>query len=146
MSELLDFTMEMNADGIGKQLEDELFAIVDGELRRMADGHNDLTGAAATLREQAKGQEGTILYEGTVVAYVRPANVAASAKSESPHVAITDALAGVTRQIREKRDQMQRKWEQPGNDPVTQEIIEVAAAEQYDMDQLPSEDPPDAQL
>ncbi len=125
----LDFTLEMNAEGVGNVVEDGLFTLVDAELRRLAEGHRDLTGAAATLREQAKGTDGTILFEATVVAYVRPANVAASAKAESPQVAMSEALAGVVRQIRAQRDKLQKSWERPGNDPVTQEMLEIAAAE-----------------
>jgi hypothetical protein len=39
------------------------------------------------------------------------------------------ALSAIERQVRQRRDKLQKTWEQPGNDPVTQEVMEVMLAE-----------------
>lgn len=123
----LDFTIEFNSDLEEESFEAELMAEADSRLRELARGHDDVTGAAVTVRQQA-AQE-TPIYEASVVAYVRPENVAGKEKDESPRMALRHALDAVERQIREKRERLRERWEGPGNDPVTQEVAEIVAAE-----------------
>lgn len=123
----LDFTLEFNSDLEDDLFEAELMEEADSRLRTLAQGHNDVTGAAVTLRQQA-AQE-TPIYEATVVAYVRPKNMAGKEKDESPRMALRHALDAVERQVREKRERLGERWEEPGRDPVTQEVAEIVAAE-----------------
>ena len=123
----LDFTIEFNSDINDAVFEARLMEEAENRLRELAEGHDDVTGAAVTIREQASGQ--TPIYEATVVAYVRPENVAGKEKDESPHNALLEALDAVERQVRDKRARLGRRWEQPENDPITQEVVEIVAAE-----------------
>ena len=124
----LDFTLEFNSDTIGEETEAELFVEADERLRQLAAGHSDIVGAAVTIRREGHG-ETPHQFEATVVVYCRPEPVAGSQKEDNPAAALKEALDAVERQIRERRARLKRRWEQPGNDPVTQELIEVTAAE-----------------
>ena len=124
----LDFTIEFYSDLADKTFEGALMGQAESHLRELAGEHNDLTGANVTIREQAAGQ--TPIYEATVVAYVRPENIAGKEKDESPQAALQAALDAVERQIRQKRERLRERWEQPENDPITQEVVEVVAAEE----------------
>ena len=59
----------------------------------------------------------------------RPDIITATQKEANPHLALHEALTAVTRQIRERREKLKKRWEQPGNLPVEQEITEVMTAE-----------------
>lgn len=122
----LDFTIDFNTDLDDDVFEARLMGEAESRLRDLSRGHDDVIGAAVTIREQAVAQ--TPIYEATVVAYVRPENIAGKEKDESPHKALSGALDAVERQIREKRARLGRQWEQPQNDPVTKEVVEIAAA------------------
>ncbi len=127
----LDFTIEFNSENLSERLENELFLEADRRLRQLAEDNNDLRGAAVTVRRPAKA-ETSFIYEVTVVVYARPSHIAASQKNADPILALKDSLNAVERQVREKRDKLQKRWERPGNDPVTQEVIDVLAAEETD--------------
>ncbi len=124
----LDFTLELNSEGLSQTEEGRLFAEADSKLRSIAKGHTDLTGAAVSLKQPAHKQ-GPPVFEATVVAYVRPSNIAATEKADSPAMALKGALDGVERQIRKKRERLKKHWERPGNDPINQELTELEAAE-----------------
>ncbi len=124
----LDFTIEFNSP-LMQEAEAELFDMADTRLRELTEGHQDLTGAAVNIREPAKGERG-YLYEATVVVYSRPEHVAATEKGEDPAITLKDALDGVERQIRQRREKLTKKWEEPGKGPVSQEVLEVIAAEE----------------
>jgi ribosome-associated translation inhibitor RaiA len=125
----LDFTIEFNSESLNEQVEAELFLESDARLRQLAEGHSDLRGAAVNVRRPAK-TETAFIYEVTVVVYARPSQIAASQKNADPLLALKDSLNAVERQVREKREMLQKRWERPGNDPVTQEIIDIAASEE----------------
>ncbi|MDX1614391.1 MAG: hypothetical protein R3300_08780, partial [Candidatus Promineifilaceae bacterium] len=99
----LDFTIEMNAEGIGPGLEADLFAIADARLRELAGDKNDMIGAAVNIRQPAAG-ETPPLHEVTVVAYTRPKHVAATEKQRNVIGALKGALDAVERQIKQKRE------------------------------------------
>lgn len=126
MNELneLDFTLELNTDDLAKKVEYDLFTEAETSLKKLAHGHSDMTGAAINVRQPAPGT-----YEVTVVVYSRPEHVAATQKEANPFLALNEALTAVSRQIRERREKLKKRWEQPGNLPVEQEITEVVAAE-----------------
>lgn len=124
----LDFTIELNAEGLSGRLEAQIFAEADGRLRELAGDHDDLTGAAINIRQPAK-TETSFLHEVTVVVYSRPEQIAATTKEADPVIALNDSLSAVERQVREKRDKLRDRWKRPGNDPVSAEILDVEAAE-----------------
>lgn len=124
----LDFTLELNSDNLSKETEYLLFTEAETELKKLAVDHTDMTGAAINIRQPASG-ETPPLHKVTVVVYGRPDHIAATQKKDSPERALRAALDVVERQIRERRAKLKRRWEQPGNLPVEQEIREVIAAE-----------------
>lgn len=128
----LDFTIEFNSEDLSEAVEEALFAEADRRLRKLAEGHTDLTGAAINVRQPAKGQT-AYLHEATVVVYCRPENIAATEKQENAMPALKGALSAVERQVREKRTRLKKHWERPGNHPVEQEVAELLAAEDPGM-------------
>ena len=124
----LDFTLELNSEGLSQTEEGRLFAEADSRLRSIAKGHSDITGAAVSMKQPAHKQ-GPPVFEATVVVYVRPSNIAATEKANNPVMALKGALDGVERQIRKKRERLKKHWERPGNGPINQEVTELEAAE-----------------
>lgn len=123
----LDFTLEFHTDLVNSPFEDNLHAEADSRLRELRGDHTDIIGATVTIRTEAAGE--TPLYEATVVAHVRPENIVAREQDRSPEIALGAALDAVERQIREKRERLGKPWEQPGNEPLDQEMMELTAAE-----------------
>ncbi len=134
MSEL-DFTLELNSEHLPKEIEYDLFTEAEERLQKLAAGHTDVVGAAINVRRPAHG-ETTPLHEATVVVYSRPDHVAATQKEADPQLALRKALAVVERQIRERRNKLKKRWEQPGTHPVEQEISEVIASEAEGLNNL----------
>lgn len=103
MSQLLDFTIEMNCDeAVGRPVEQALFSKADETLRSLAADHNDLRGAAITVRVPAHGATPS-LYEATIAVYARPDQIAATEKRDDPVAALNGALEAIARQVRAKR-------------------------------------------
>lgn len=126
---MLDFTLELNSETLDADEEMALFTEADSRLRALAKGHDDLVGAAVSIRQPAKNPETPFVYEVTVVAYTRPENTAATKKEEDPMTSLKEALSAIERQIRQTREKLRARWERPGNSPVEQEIAELVAAE-----------------
>ncbi len=124
----LDFTLELNSENLSKKTEYNLFTEAEICLKELANDHTDLIGAAINIRQPAHGQTPP-LYEVTIVVYGRPDHIAATEKESDLYQAFRGALKAVKRQIREKREKLKKRWEQPGNLPVEQEIVAVLAAE-----------------
>lgn len=124
----LDFTIEFNSPFV-QEAEADLFAMADTKLRQLTEGHRDMRGAAVNIREPAKGEKG-FLYEATVVVYSRPEQVAATEKGKDPSIALKGALDGVERQIRQRREKLSKRWEEPGKGGVDQEAMEILMAEE----------------
>jgi ribosome-associated translation inhibitor RaiA len=124
----LDFTLELNSEGLSQEEEGVLFAEADNRLRSLAEGHSDLIGAAVSMKQPAHKQ-GPPIFVATVAAYVRPSNIAATEKADNPMLALKGALDGVERQIRKKRTRLKKHWELPGNDPISRELEELDAAD-----------------
>lgn len=125
---LLDFTIEMNTTLENKDRENAMFGYVDERLHVLADGHDDLTGAAINIRQPASG-ETPPLHEATVVVYSRPENIAATEKADTPENAVRGALQAVERQVRDKRTRLRERSEKMANNPPSMEMIDVTAAE-----------------
>jgi ribosome-associated translation inhibitor RaiA len=127
--EELDFTIEFNSQGLNDQVEAAMFAEADSRLRELAGGHDDLTGAAINVRRPAK-TETSFIYEVTAVVYARPKHIAATEKEADPIIALKNSLNAVERQVRKKREKLRDRWEQPGNDPISQDVIDVLTGEE----------------
>lgn len=138
----LDFTIELNSQGLSDRVEADMFLEADTRLRELAGDHNDLTGGAINVRQPAQAPETPFIYEVTVVAYGRPEHMAATKKDGDPMIALKEALNAIERQVREKRDKLREHWKQPGNTPVEREIAEIIAAETAEP--LSDEDLPEA--
>jgi ribosome-associated translation inhibitor RaiA len=133
-----DFHIEMKSE-LQAEAEMQLFTEAEDRLQQLAEGHDDLIGAAVSIEEPARG-ENTYLYEATVVAYTRPNNIAGTEKAEQPIQALRGALDAVERQVREKREKLRQRWEQPGNKPPEQRLEEKAAAQLAVEEELEDED------
>lgn len=129
----LDFTLELNSEHLAKETEYELFTEAETRLKELAEGHTDLTGAAINIRRPASGETPSV-HKVTVVVYGRPDHIAATQKETTPQLALRAALDAAERQIRERREKLKKRWEQPGNLPVEQEIREVIEAESIPAD------------
>ena len=128
----LDFTLELTSEHLNKDQELELFTTAEDRLLDLADGHTDMTGAAIMLRAPAHG-ETTPIHTANVVVYARPEHVNATEKAGDPFIALDNALDAVERQIRERREKLKKRWEQPGNLPIEQEIMEINLAEESEI-------------
>ena len=81
----------------------DFYMLIEDRLNALAEGHSDITGAAATLEQPAQGRETPYIYEASIVVYTRPNNIYAVEQDENPEVALRGALDAIVRQIREKR-------------------------------------------
>ena len=90
----LDFTLELNSEGLSQEVEQALFAQADARLRSLAKGHTDLIGAAVSMKQPAH-KETPPIFEATVVTYIRPSNIAATEKADNPSMALKGALDAV---------------------------------------------------
>lgn len=124
----LDFTLELTSEHLPKEAEYALYVEAETRLRKLAAGHTDLIGAAINI-QRARVAETDTLHEVTVVGYGRPDHVAATEKDTDPGQALRRALDAVARQVRSRREKLKKRWEQPGNLPVEQEIQEILAAQ-----------------
>jgi ribosome-associated translation inhibitor RaiA len=84
----------------------------EGRIRKLAEGHKDITGAMVTIDQPAHG-ETPYLYEANVVLYMRPNNVAADQKAEDPLGALKGSLTAVERQARAQRAKLREHWKRP---------------------------------
>lgn len=103
------FTMEFynEVQELGQRTEEQLRAEAEQRLRKLMEGHTDITGAAVAL-EQPANRESAYVFRARVVAYMRPENIAGVATEENPVQALKDALSAVERQVREKRDRLRK--------------------------------------
>ncbi len=124
----INFTLELHSEHLRKETEYNLFIEAETRLKQLAKGHTDLIGASVTVRRPSSSQTAP-LHEVTIVVYSRPEHIAAAKKETDPQLALKEALDAVERQIRERRNKLRKRWQQPGNLPVEQEIVEVIAAE-----------------
>jgi hypothetical protein len=97
-------------------LEDELIVEADERLRSLAEGNDDMVGASVAL-EELTGGETPHFYQARVVAYIRPDNIVGVEKADSPDAALKSALTAVERQVRQRRDKLGKRWQQPPSPP-----------------------------
>lgn len=108
------FTYEFfnEVQNLGDALDERLQSEAETRLRKLQQGHTDLIGAAVSLEQPAKA-ETAFLYRAGVVVYIRPENLAATAREGDPLTALKRALSQVERQVREQRDRLRQRARQP---------------------------------
>lgn len=94
------------------QLEEDLRLEALTRLRELAEGHQDIIGASVAVEKPAK-KETSFVFQARVVAYVRPENIAAVEKEDSPMAALQSVLDAVERQVRQKRGKLDEPWKRP---------------------------------
>jgi ribosome-associated translation inhibitor RaiA len=101
-----DFSFEFHSDL--PNFDERLRIEAEERLRDLRAGHTDLIGAAVAVNRIAHG-ETPHWFRARVVAYARPENIVAVEKDEVAEVALKNALKAVERQVREKREKLQRR-------------------------------------
>jgi ribosome-associated translation inhibitor RaiA len=100
----VDIPIEFKSDIADKNRE--YYILIEDRLWQLAEGHSDITGAAATLEQPAAGRETDYIHEASIVVYTRPNNVSAVEKNEDAEQALRGALDAIARQIREQRGKL----------------------------------------
>lgn len=108
-----DFTFEFvnEVENLGEALDERLYTEAETRLRKLQKGHTDLIGASVSLEQPAKAQT-DFIYRARVAVYIRPENIAASAQAADPVGALKQALDGVERQVRERREKLRQRVRQ----------------------------------
>jgi len=122
-----DFHFEFNKEV--SLLDNSLIVEAEERLRTLAEDHTDMVGAAVAVEELTQ-EETPHIYQVRVVAYIRPKNIAAVEKADSPDVALNGALEAVEQQVRQKRNKLRERWVQPGH-VTDQGVYEMSAEEIY---------------
>jgi ribosome-associated translation inhibitor RaiA len=104
-----DFAFEFHTNVPGADL---LRRDVEVQLRDLAAGHKDFTGASVAL-EQPLPAESALLYQARIVAYVRPTNMVGVERHEMATAALRGAVAAVERQVREQRSRRKQRARRP---------------------------------
>jgi len=104
-----DFTFAFHTDVPGADL---VRSSGESQLRELADGHTDLTGASDAL-EQPDQAESTLCYQARVVAYIRPTNMVGVERHEMATAALRGAVAAVERQVRKQRSRRTHRARRP---------------------------------
>lgn len=90
----------------GHVSDENLYAMVEERVLKLAKGHTDITGAAVNLTQPSQNTQTPYIFEVTVVLYVRPANIVATEEAGDLEGALKGALDAVERQMREKREKL----------------------------------------
>lgn len=109
----------------------QLIDQVEARLRELAQDRTDFIGAAATVEELT--QENTPrFYRARIVAYIRPTDIAAIEKQDTPERALRGALDALERQILERRERLSKPWQQKEDVSRLDDIFDLTAEEIYD--------------
>jgi hypothetical protein len=82
---------------------------IEKRLYDLAADHNDITGAAVALTEQAKDATPHMM-EARVLIYCRPENIVGREKADTVEGALNGALKAAERQVWEKRKKLGQPW------------------------------------
>jgi ribosome-associated translation inhibitor RaiA len=88
-----------------KKSENEFYTLAVDRLSKLAEGHNDISGAAVNLKQPAKEHQTSYIYEVTIVVYMGSNHIAATEKGEQFQATLDGALDAVERQVHERRNQ-----------------------------------------
>jgi len=104
----MNFPVEFNneIDDV-KKSENEFYTLAVNRLSKLAEGHNDISGAVVNLKQPSQGRETSSIYEVTIVAYMGSDHIAATEKGKQISATLDGALDAVERQVRERREQQQ---------------------------------------
>lgn len=104
-----NFSFEFHTNVPGADL---LRTDVEAQLRDLATGHKDLTGASVAL-DVTLPAESTSRYQARVIAYMRPTNMVGVERHEMATAALRGAVEAVERQIREQRSRRKQRARRP---------------------------------
>jgi len=90
-----------------KKSENKYYTLAVNRLSKLAEGHNDISGAVVNFKQPAKEHQTVYINEVTIVVYMGSDNIAATEKGEHFQSALNGALDAVERQVRECRTQQQ---------------------------------------
>lgn len=102
-----NFPVEFNneVDDV-KKSENEFYTLAVERLSKLAEGHNDISGAVVNFKQPSQGRETSSIYEVTIVAYmVGSDHIAVTEKGEQFSASLDGALDAVERQVGERREQ-----------------------------------------
>lgn len=132
MTQAFTFEFLNEVEHLGDDLGLELRREAEERLRQLSQDQSDLIGAAVSLESLTESQESSHLYQARVVVYARPENVAAVTKVGDPMAAIKEALDGVERQVRERREKFHQRSRKAAAAGTNEHLYEMSAAELYD--------------
>ena len=100
------FSIEFNneIDDV-KKSENDIYTLAVDRLNKLAEGHNDISGAVVNLKQPAKEHQTAYINEVTIVLYMGSEHIAATEKGEQFQSTLDGALGAVERQVRERRKQ-----------------------------------------
>lgn len=103
----MNFPVEFNneIDDV-KKSENEFYTLAVDRLSKLAEGHNDISGAVVNFKQPAQNRKTSYIYEITVVVYMGSDHIAATEKSEQFRATLDGALDAVERQVRERRKKL----------------------------------------
>jgi ribosome-associated translation inhibitor RaiA len=88
-----------------KKSENEFFTLAADRLSKLAEGHNDISGAVVNLKQPAQGRQTSYIYEVTIIVYMGSNHIAATERGEQFQSTLYGALDAVEKQVRERRKQ-----------------------------------------
>jgi ribosome-associated translation inhibitor RaiA len=88
-----------------KKSENEFYTLAVDRISKLAEGHNDISGAAVNFKQPAKEHQTSYISEVTIVVYMGSDHIAATEKGEQFQSTLDGALSAVERQVRERRKQ-----------------------------------------
>jgi len=88
-----------------KKSENEFYTLAVDRLNKLAEGHNDISGAVVNLKQPVKEHQTAYMNEVTIVVYMESDHIAATEKGEQFQATLDGALGAVERQVRERRKQ-----------------------------------------
>lgn len=100
----IEFNNEM--DDV-KKGENAYFTLAVDRLSKLAEAHDDISGAAVNFKKPAKEHKTSYTNEVTIVVYMGTNHIAATEKGEQFRAALHGALDAVERQVRDRREQQQ---------------------------------------
>lgn len=102
----LNFPIEFNneIDDV-KKSENKFYTLAADRLSKLAEGHNDISGAVVNLKQPSKEHQTAYINEVTIVVYMGSEHIAATEKGEQFESTLDGALDAVERQVHECRTQ-----------------------------------------
>lgn len=103
--EELRFPVEFNneLDDV-KKSDNEFYQLAVERLNKLAESHDDISGAVVNFKKPAQGRETAYINEITIIVYMlKSSDFAATQKGENFRATLDGALDAIERQVREHR-------------------------------------------